>query len=1134
MCHAWCILGLRALRACVIILIYMHDACKGRGREKLELINNSSRTLGDDLKKEIKAGSKLRIAATCFSIYAYAALKEELERIDELKFLFTTPVDITEKISDNVKKEKKEFFIPKLSEMGICGTEFEIKLKNRMTQKAVARECADWVRRKVKIKALKGELSSQTLIDVERDDDEVSYAPIGGFTAADLGYEQNNRINTMIAKVSKSDGSEAYRNMFDMNWQDEAKLDDITNEVAEYLSSCYKENAPEFIYFLIIYNIFRDFLQDLDEDYMPNEATGFKNSLVWNKLYNFQKDGAIGIINKLEKYNGCILADSVGLGKTFTALAVMQYYSLRNKSILVLCPKRLEQNWAQYRGNTTTNIFYKDKLNFDILFHTDLGRTKGYSCGINLATVNWGNYDLVVIDESHNFRNNNSARRDKDTRYDFLMKRIMQDGVKTKVLMLSATPVNNRYNDLKNQLLLAYSGDMAEMGDKLGLTKSVQVIFNNAQKAFNRGSKLPTERRHAKDLLDDLDIDFSIILDSVTIARSRKHIRKYYNTEDIGKFPDRLPAKSYSPKLTNSQDIMNYKQIYDKLLATTMSVYAPLEMLKASRRARYEKEYEIDLSREDERANTLGQGFDRQLYRETGLKKLMMIGLMKRLESSVYAFRKTVKAVIDKNKAALEAIDAYEKGDKERTIQKRVMSFAVDNFDDDDSFDLVQTTEAKVIPIRIDDLDRVTWKRLLQDDVKLLQEVFNDMQKVSLDKDAKLNALKELIDEKMHSPINKGNKKILVFSASEDTAQYLYDALAPYMKIRYGIYSAMICGGGRNKTNIGGSTHSDRLLAMFSPRSKQMELTLPGEQGTIDLLIGTDCISEGQNLQDCDICINYDIHWNPVRIVQRFGRIDRIGSSNDKIQLVNFWPDISLDEYINLNARVTARMAIVNATATADDNIIDDQENDVIDYRKEQLIKLQEGTLQELEDVDGNISITDLGLNDFVMDLAAYRKQHGDPKGVITGLHAVVAADESKGIVPGVIFVLRNRNGKVNIDKQNRLHPYYMVYVDNRGDVVDNHLEVKPILDVLRTTSKGVSEPLTALCNVFNKATKDGLKMDRYNELLDCAVESIVSKEEEKDMLALFKQGSKALNARAIDGVDDFELIAFVVIEAAA
>ncbi len=1095
----------------------------------MEIINNRTKLLGDDLKAEIKSGSKIRIAASCFSIYAYAALKQELDKIEELKFLFTEPAFMDKQVSDKIRKEKREFYIPKFgAESGLCGTEFEIKLRNQMTQKAIARECAEWIKGKVQIKTLQEQSFAQTMINIQGEENGVHYVPVEGFTTADLGYESNGSKLVGIMKIDDTMQSRYFIDEFDRLWNSD-QLQDITGAVVDYISSCYTENSPEFIYFIILYNIFKEFLQDLDEDNMPNEATGFKNSLIWSKLYNFQRDGVVGIVNKLEKYNGCILADSVGLGKTFTALAVMQYYSLRNKSILVLCPKRLEQNWTQYQGNKTTNIFYKDRIRFDVLFHTDLGRSSGKSGSTDLATVNWGNYDLVVIDESHNFRNNNSAHKDKDTRYDFLMKRIMQDGVNTKVLMLSATPVNNRYNDLKNQLLLAYCGDMEEMSKSLELSKSAQVVFNNAQKAFNAWSKLPAGERHAKDLMEQLDIDFSIILDSVTIARSRKHIQKFYDTADIGKFPTRLPTQSHYPTLTNNPQIMKYKQIYTLLLGTTMSVYAPLAMIFPSQVDKYVAKYHVDFSGEDLRANALGQGFDRQRNRENGLKKLMTISLLKRLESSVYSFRLTLKSLIDLNNEALEKINAFLAGNRKACIQKQVSGLDIEDLDEDE-LDTLPRLGKRTIDIELADMDVKTWQREILQDLEILQTIYKEMERVTPEEDNKLQTLKSLIAKKIAAPFNAGNKKVLIFSAFADTADYLYNNLSVWLKQTYGIYTAKIAGGNNNKTNASGSSQTDRLLTLFSPFSKSKATIYPNERDEIDVLVGTDCISEGQNLQDCDICINYDIHWNPVRIVQRFGRIDRIGSKNDYIQLVNFWPDLSLDEYINLNKRVSARMTIVNATATADDNLLSTEENEEMDYRKEQLKRLQEGTLQDLEDVDGNISITDLGLNDFVMDLAAYHKEHGEPRGASKGLHAVVSSDQSKGIEKGVIFVLCNRNNGVNINKQNRLHPYYLVYVKENGEVLHNHLEVKSILDVLRATCKGKKEPLSELCRSFNKETKDGAKMEKYNALLQDAAMSIVEVKEQSDLAALFKTGSKVLYQQRIDGLDDFELISFVVI----
>ncbi|MCD8286518.1 MAG: SNF2-related protein [Clostridia bacterium] len=1095
-------------------------------------IDNKTRLLGDDLREELSLGGKVRIAASVFSIYAFDALKEELEKVDELRFLFTQPAFVDKQISENIHKEKREFYLSRsIAESSICGTEFEIKLRNKLTQKAIARECADWIREKVKFESPSEPMRKiGGMINVETREGAVHYNSVDGFTTDDLGYENSGSYLTIVTKLYGGMAKGMLKE-FDSLWND-GRMTDVTDAVVDYISGCYTENSPEYIYFLILYHIFSDFLDDINEDNMPNEATGFKNSIIWNTLYNFQKDGAVGAINKLEKYNGCILADSVGLGKTFTALAVMQYYSLRNKSILVLCPKRLEENWNQYIGNKTTNPFYNDRIRFDLFFHTDLGRENGKSRGTSLSQVNWGNYDLVVIDESHNFRNNNTAHRDKDTRYDFLMKRIMKDGVKTKVLMLSATPVNNRYNDLKNQLLLAYGGDMEEMGRTIGTEKSIQSIFTNAQKNFNAWSKLPASERHAKDLIDRLDIDFSIILDRVTIARSRKHIRTFYDTKDIGKFPDRLPTKSYYPELTDMKSFIGYKGIYELLRKTTMNVYAPLAMIFPSKTDKYEKKYKLDLNKSSTAASYLGEGFTQQRNRENGLKRLMTISLLKRLESSAHAFRITLKNLIDTNTEILDKIDRFLAGDKSVTIQKEISSFSYEDEDPDDSdleYSFADKGDGKIIDIELSDMDVKSWKRDIENDVQILQTIYAEMTRITPDRDNKLATLKSIIDEKIAHPINGSNKKILIFSAFADTTEYLYEQIAPYMLSKYGLSTAMVSGANHNKSNVPGPQHTDRLLTLFSPESKNQKKTYPNEKRMIDVMIGTDCISEGQNLQDCDICINYDIHWNPVRIIQRFGRIDRIGSINDKIQLVNFWPCVSLDEYINLTARVYSRMTIVNATATADENILSEEENDELDYRKEQLKHLQEGTLQDLEDVDGTISITDLGLNDFVMDLAAYHKKNGDPKGVIKGLHAVAAADPSKGIERGVIFVLYNRNNGVNINKQNRLHPYYLVYVKENGEILHDHLDVKAILDVLRSACKNRTEPIAALCKSFNRETKDGSKMQAYSDLLGEAVASIMHVSEESDLDLLFRSGSQILTQRRIEGLDDFELIAFVV-----
>lgn len=1086
----------------------------------MELIDNKSKLLGDDLKKEIHKGSKVRMVASYFSIYAFEALKDELESIDELQFIFPTPTFVKQGIKDTISKETREYYIPKhLRENSLYGTEFEIRLRNQLTQKVIARECAEWIREKVKFRSNVTNSELQNFIYVESGAQRATYTPIKGFTSVDLGYEKNNMLFQGIIKNDDPSYARFFFNQFRSIWDDDSKVEDVTEAIVDYISSAYEDNSPEFIYFVTLYNIFSEFLDDImSEDFLPNEGTGFKNSLVWQKLYQFQRDGAIGVIQKLEKYNGCILADSVGLGKTFTALAVMKYYSSRNKNILVLTPKKLAANWNKFRDNVKTNLFYKDRIHFDVLYHTDLGRKRGFSNGHDLSNFNWDNYDLVVIDESHNFRNAD-AYRDRETRYSFLFNKVLKSGVKTKVLMLSATPVNNRFADLKNQLALAYGDDFAGFNERLETTKPVDVVLINAQKAFNEWTKLPKAERKAADLMSRLDIDFSILLDNVTIARSRKHITKYYDTSEIGSFPARLKPISYYCDIAKKEDTLGYNDIFDTLMSLTMSVYAPMNYILPSRISKYEELYDTKV----------GQATLKQVNREKALQRLMTINMLKRLESCVDSFRITVRNVRDVNQRTYDSIKAFEAGRAASAYEARQIEEEM--FEDED-FDLTNESTLGKVKIDFSDMDLRAWKADLEKDITTLTELYELMLFVTPDKDLKLQKLIEVVEHKIENPFNPNNRKILVFSAFSDTTNYLYEHLAERLKKKYGLNTARIQGSqSGNAANISGSKDTERLLTLFSPISKERSQTFVDDEGIdIDVLIATDCVSEGQNLQDCDICINYDIHWNPVRIVQRFGRIDRIGSKNEHIQLVNFWPNVSLDEYINLNARVENRMMLVDATATGDDNIIASEQAD-LDYRKEQLKKLQEGDLQDLEDVDGSITITDLGLNDFRMDMVSYIKAHGEPKNIPHGLYAVVRHDDSIGIPKGVIFVLKNRNPAVNIGKQNRLHPYYLVYLDENGEVVHNHTDVKAILDKIRKTCKLHDEPIAELCRAFNKETKDGYKMDKYSRLLDRSIESIINVKAANDLDTLFNLGSDVLFNGTIKGLDDFELITFVVIK---
>ena len=1075
----------------------------------MELINNINKTLRDDLMQQMQSGSQLSIATSCFSIYAFQELKESLKDIKELRFIFTSPTFTTEK----TPKQQREFYIPRLNrERTVYGSEFEVKLRNELTQKAIARECAEWIRQKVCFKS--NRTSEQMMGFINLDD--TSYSPINGFTTVDLGCEKGNNAYTMIQKT-EAPFSKAYIDLFNQIWNDSSRLQVVTDEVIDSISNAYKENAPEFLYFVALYNIFNEFLKDISEDELPKEATGFKNSAIWNKLYKFQRDAALAVINKLEKFNGCILADSVGLGKTFTALSVIKYFESRNRTVLVLCPKKLFENWNTYRQNYVNNPLAKDRLNYDVLFHTDLSREQGHSNDLDLERVNWGNYDLVVIDESHNFRNGGKVSTDengenpRENRYLRLMNKVIRSGVKTKVLMLSATPVNNRFNDLKNQLQLAYEGQSEAFDSLLPTDRGVEDIFRQAQRSYNIWADFPPQERTTERLLRMLDFDFFRLLDAVTIARSRKHIQQYYDIAEIGTFPARLKPISRQPHLTDLDTAINYNEIFEQLQLLHLAIYAPSAFILPSKLWKYQEE-----------ESTTGHRLNIE-ERERGIQRLMNIQLLKRLESSVNSFRLTLTRIRDYMQETLEAISKFQSGDK------RV---SVDDYEDIDGDEDEQdfTIGKKKNRILLEDMDYISWQKEIKDDLEVISLLLKMLESITPEHDSKLQQLIEDLRDKFAHPINGDNKKVIIFTAFSDTALYLYDCLSESVKEKHGLNVALVTGDveARSTMKLREKLDFNKVLTLFSPISKEREAVYPHLKEDIDVLIATDCISEGQNLQDCDYLINYDIHWNPVRIIQRFGRIDRIGSQNAQIQLVNYWPDMTLDEYINLKSRVESRMKATVLTSTGDDNLLSPEEKDDLEYRRQQLERLKEDVV-DLEEMNNGVSIMDLGLNEFRLDLLEYIKTNNDVEHTPFGLHAVVRGNDKAPA--GTIFVLKNRTAGVNIDHKNQLHPFYMAYVRDDGEVIIDHLHPKDLLDIMRLICKPMTKPDVVLCREFNKETRDGLRMGKYSELLGKAIQSIVSVKEESDMDSFLEGYAGELFEEKVTGLDDFELICFLVIK---
>ena len=1083
------------------------------------LDNKKNGKVIDEIRENIDKGAKLSVISAYFTIYAYAELKKELSKIDEMRFIFTEPT-----FANNKQKESKEFYIERNAVAELAGNEFEMKLRNEMKQAAIARECAQWLKEKVQVKALRRSNPAQPrLINIENAVERVSINGTVDFTTDGLGITPSNRIDQNTC-VYGNEFTSIYLQMFDDLWNDTSAVQDVKQQVLEQMKVLYKENTPQFIYFVTLYNVFHDYLDELTEDKIVKSKTGFKETRIWNKLYKFQKDGVMGAIDKIEKYNGCIIADSVGLGKTFTALAIIKYYELRNDRVLVLAPKKLRENWTIYTQNDKRNIFVEDRFNFNVLNHTDLSRTSGKSGDIDLATINWSNYDLVVIDESHNFRNNPPVKG-RVTRYECLMNDIIKAGVKTKVLMLSATPVNNRMNDIKNQIAFITEGNNSAFAE-VGIP-SVEMVLKKAQTVFNKWSALEEEERTTEAFAEMMDGDYFKLLDTITIARSRKHIEKYYNIEEIGKFPKRLEPLNQYPGIDKLGEFPSIESVNRTIKKLTLCVYSPLGYVLPEKRSEYEKKYDMSVGK--------GQSVFKQVDREKSLVGLMRVNMLKRMESSIYSFKLTVQKLLNQIDDTLNSI--------ERNEFQYHQELSITNFEVDD-VDLENLMIGNNVKVLLQDMDLVRWKQDLELDKQKLIGILNAAKLVTPERDEKLGELQNQIKRKMENPINPNNKKILIFTAFADTAKYLYDNLSSELE-KYGLYTALVTGTGDNRSTIPLTRDEKKMirlndlntvLTLFSPRSKECAKVFPSVKNEIDILIATDCISEGQNLQDCDYLINYDIHWNPVRIIQRFGRIDRIGSVNQYIQLVNYWPMKDLDEYINLQQRVQGRMVLLDVSATGEENVIESngsREMKDLEYRRKQLMRLQNQVV-DLEDISGGISITDLTFNDFKIDLMEYMKEHRKELAKAPmGMYAVAKIDDSlrDTITPGVIFTLRQVKGMQQTKEQNSLFPYYMIYISEDGQVKLTFLHGKKILDIYKKLCSGQSDVLVDLVEQFNQETSNGTQMGKYSGLLAEAIENLIGKKQEVGVASLFSKGGTTLQMNYYDGIEDFELVTFLVVE---
>ncbi len=1057
--------------------------------------NKKNAILGDVLKEYIDSSSDFSVITRYFTIYAFEKLQDKLSQIKNLYLLFSSSLSVDENI--------------------FAGEKAEVKFKNSLNQVKLSRECARWIEKSVSIR----ELNTTGIVDyniyhIKRDDADVAIQGSSNFSSVGLGYTNSpqRHMNTLVNDSSSTDELLA---TFDEIWSDEELVRDIKSKFLSKLELLYKNHTPEFIYFLTLYHIFKDFIGELDEEKIIRTKTGFKQTLIWNKLYTFQKDGVLGAIDKLEKHNGCIIADSVGLGKTFEALAVIKYYELRNDRVLVLCPKKLRDNWTLYTINDKRNILVADRFNYDVLNHTDLTREKGMSGEINLSTINWENYDLIVIDESHNFRNTSTNKKKNKSRYSKLLDEVLKQGVKTKVLMLSATPVNNRLNDLKNQV--AFITEARDDAFEDSGIKSIEYTLKRAQSKFNSWLKLDDEQKSTQKLLDMLNFDYFKLLDLITIARSRKHIEKYYDLGEIGKFPNRAKPKNIKADIDTKKEFPPLLEINKTIRKLNLCAYSPLRYVYPHMRVEYDKKYDIQMK---------GGSVFKQLDREESLVHLMRVNLLKRMESSINSFALTVKKLLDKNIELLEILQNHN--------GEFIEDISIIDVDIDSDIYASQLIGNRV-KVLIKDIDQAKWRQDIEADIYRLKELYSEAIKIDPLRDEKLQTLKAIIFEKWLNPINKENKKVLIFTAFSDTALYLYENISSWAK-GMGQECALIRGSGANKTTLD-TKYKDlnSLLTYFSPVSKERENTSLEHGKEIDILIATDCISEGQNLQDCDYLVNYDIHWNPVRIIQRFGRIDRLGSVNETIQLVNFWPNMELDEYINLESRVSGRMVLLDVSATGEENIIDtsNKEMNDLNYRAKQLKELQESVI-ELEDVSGGVSITDMTLNDFRMDLMEYLKEHESSlKSSPLALHGVVLNDSAylrEKVGTGVIFCLKYL-GSEEVQSHYSLEPYYLVFVDEDGEIKLGYSSAKAILDIYKKLCLGNRRVVDEAVEIFEQETKDYHDMSAYLEKLQTAIESIIGKKEQSGLDSLFCRGGTSIVSGELEDAYEFELISYLVIK---
>ena len=1064
------------------------------------ILDNQTNTVVDYLRKHLQGSDAFRLVSAYFSIYGYEQLEEVLNTVAEVRFLYGDPTSVEDVDPGNA--EPKSFDV----------TEKGLAPNHALQRKFLAQRCEEWVRRKnVSIRSIARANFLHGKLYLTSPSGR-SVVGSSNFTRRGLGASSQANIEINLA----SDDIETYaelRAWFDRIWADDELTTDVKNQVLKALARIGEEHAPELIYYKTLYEIFRDEIEARLAQEGRAADVSLGDTAIWKALYKFQKDGALSVITRLQRHNGCILADSVGLGKTYTALAVIKHYELRNERVLVLCPRKLRENWSLYQAHVghKGNPFMDDRFAYSLLSHTDLSRDSGRAGDIDLANFNWQNYDLIVIDESHNFRNHEGKR------YERLLNEVIGTGAKTKVLMLSATPVNTSLIDLRNQIYLMTENRQDSFRESLGIS-DIDNLLNRAQSHFKDWEKkAPVNgQRNKKELLDNLGSDFYRLLGGVSIARSRRQIEEFYaqEIERIGRFPDReKPANVYPP--TDLLGGLSYKELAERISEFTLSVYRPSKYVVSEKGL-------LQLAQEKKEHNF------NQADREEFLIAMIRTNFLKRLESSAHSLTLTLERTIGKIDALLEKIDRYES----RLVGEDAQADILPEDDEDDEEFLINRARH---PYSLADLDLHRWKKELRQDKETLTVAYDSVAQITPQRDGKLARIKQQIRKRDASPTTdrngRENRKLLVFTTFKDTAEYLFDNLKE-LADKLNLNMAMVSGDATQ--TMAGANNFNGILDNFAPVARGRGNSSKG--CNIDLLIATDCISEGQNLQDCDTVLNYDIHWNPIRIIQRFGRIDRIGSQSNAVRMINYWPTEEMEEYLRLQTRVEARMALADATASGDENPLDDSLSesfeDELNFRARQLKQLLDENI-DLEDLDEGVAMSDFTLDQFIAQLLHYlEKNREELEQTPLGAYAVV--DNAKDA--GVIWVLRQRNA--DLDKQTQaaspVHPFYLVHVRKDGGIGHGCAGARLTLDLFQELSLGKTEAINELCDRFNGQTDNGRDMAAYNELLNAAIRDISRKHGKTQITGLGLLGSgdfKLPKASASPtSVEDFELITWLAV----